>query len=102
MIEYEGHAPPEGGPGTIFRVYDGKRREIVNPPRRHSPDGFQWGYGGSGPADTAFALLREVLGFDPFPSMYQRFKFEVVANLPNDFVITTDQIREWIRKYENE
>src|SRR5947209_15039234 len=25
--------------------------------RNHSPDGFEWGYGGSGPAQSALALL---------------------------------------------
>jgi Family of unknown function (DUF6166) len=28
--------------------------------RKHSPDGFNWGYGGSGPAQLALALLREL------------------------------------------
>lgn len=28
----------------------------------HSPDGFQWGYGGSGPAQLALALLLDVIG----------------------------------------
>lgn len=30
--------------------------------RRHSPGGFEWGYGGSGPADLARSLLIDVLG----------------------------------------
>jgi hypothetical protein len=29
---------------------------------RHSPAGFEWGYGGSGPADLARALLIDALG----------------------------------------
>jgi len=29
---------------------------------RHSPTGFEWGYGGSGPADLAYAILRDYLG----------------------------------------
>jgi hypothetical protein len=29
---------------------------------RHSPTGFEWGYGGSGPADLARCLLLDVLG----------------------------------------
>lgn len=28
---------------------------------KHSPDGFEWGYGGSGPADLAYAILRDYL-----------------------------------------
>jgi len=29
---------------------------------RHSPDGFSWGYGGSGPADLARCILIDALG----------------------------------------
>jgi hypothetical protein len=32
--------------------------EIIN----HSPDGFEWGYGGSGPAQLALALCVDALG----------------------------------------
>lgn len=53
----------------------------------HSPDGFNWGYGGSGPAQLALAIaLRlngHVLG-------YQTLKWEYIAVLPQneDFEIT--------------
>jgi hypothetical protein len=33
--------------------------------RNHSPSGFEWGYGGSGPAQLALALLADCLGDDP-------------------------------------
>lgn len=29
---------------------------------RHSPDGFEWGYGGSGPAELARCILIDLLG----------------------------------------
>lgn len=32
--------------------------------RNHSPDGFEWGYSGSGPAQLALALAADVLGDD--------------------------------------
>ena len=31
----------------------------------HSPDGFEWGYGGSGPADLALAILVDFFEEDP-------------------------------------
>jgi len=48
----------------------------------HSPSGFEWGYGGSGPAQLALALLLdytedEALSLD----RYQEFKTEVVSQL---------------------
>jgi hypothetical protein len=53
----------------------------------HSPDGFNWGYGGSGPAQLALAIMLELTGK---PDGYQDFKFSVIAGLPNgeDFQIT--------------
>lgn len=49
----------------------------------HSPDGFNWGYGGSGPAQLALAILLEVYQ-DPQLALprYQKFKWEFIAGLP--------------------
>src|SRR5207302_1533158 len=33
-----------------------RKRKLRHIPS-HSPDGFEWGYGGSGPADLALAIL---------------------------------------------
>ena len=53
--------------------------------RRHSPAGFNWGYGGSGPAQTALALL---LDFTEDPDIanrfHQDFKFMIVGGFKND------------------
>src|SRR6266699_893682 len=49
----------------------------------HSPDGFEWGYGGSGPAQLALALLADHLDDNQEAlNLYQRFKWAVVAGLP--------------------
>lgn len=48
----------------------------------HSPDGFQWGYQGSGPADLARSLLWDVAGVEPPAWLYQEFKREFVAQWP--------------------
>lgn len=49
--------------------------------RNHSPDGFNWGYAGSGPAQLALAICIE-LDLDK----YQNFKFDHIATLPqSDF-----------------
>jgi len=36
----------------------------------HSPTGFEWGYGGSGPADLARSIMWDHLGKEPSPSLY--------------------------------
>src|SRR5438876_4164245 len=49
----------------------------------HSPNGFEWGYGGSGPAQLALAVLADHLADDHHArDFYQRFKWAVVAELP--------------------
>lgn len=53
----------------------------------HSPDGFNWGYLGSGPAQLALAVLLELetdrRTKDPLP-LYQSFKESLIARLPLD------------------
>jgi hypothetical protein len=50
--------------------------------RNHSPDGFNWGYGGSGPAQFALALLLLYVDQETAQRYYQRFKFAWVGSLP--------------------
>jgi hypothetical protein len=47
----------------------------------HSPDGFNWGYMGSGPAQLALAVLLEV---NDDATGYQDFKARVIAELEVD------------------
>jgi hypothetical protein len=50
--------------------------------RNHSPDGFNWGYGGSGPAQLALALLADITGDSALAEKwYQPFKWTFVARL---------------------
>ena len=50
-------------------------QRVVN----HSPDGFCWGYGGSGPSQLALAIILKLTGQ---PAGYQEFKWKVIAKLP--------------------
>lgn len=69
------------------------RHDEVN----HSPDGFQWGYRGSGPAQLAFAILAEVKNEDFAHEHYQDFKKDFVASIEGgeDFVISFGEVEEW-------
>jgi hypothetical protein len=73
--------------------------------REHSPTGFAWGYGGSGPAQLAWALLRDHgLSIRETQPLYMMFKFNVVANLPQNqgWELTSDQIEEAVQKIRNQ
>jgi hypothetical protein len=53
----------------------------------HSPDGFNWGYNGSGPAQLAMAVVLKITGdIDG----YQNFKRNIISFLPGgeDFETT--------------
>ena len=65
----------------------------------HSPSGFEWGYGGSGPAQLALALLADHLGDDELAmALHQDFKLAVVAKLSQPtWLLTSDQIEEAVQ-----
>ena len=70
--------------GDWYVTVDGQslpeRLDLAN----HSPDGFAWGYGGSGPAQLALAILADLKG-DMFAlRVYQDFKTRVIARLDRD------------------
>ena len=51
----------------------------------HSPTGFEWGYGGSGPAQLALALLADALEDDKLAIiLHQRFKWKHIATIPQE------------------
>ncbi len=78
------------GKADTREVYlNGKRLDPANSQKHHnhSPDGFNWGYGGSGPAQLALAIMLKIKGS---PDGYQEFKFKTIAAIPQgkDFEIT--------------
>jgi hypothetical protein len=73
-----------------------KSREIVN----RSPDGFAWGYYGSGPAQLALAILLEFTDQKTAIRLYQDFKKDVIAGLPGSegFKLPIAEVKAWINK----
>lgn len=68
---------------SLTVTVNGRRLDPRSDLQNHSPTGFEWGYGGSGPAQLALALLADYLGNDDRArALYQAFKFAVVAKLP--------------------
>ena len=65
----------------------------------HSPDGFMWGYGGSGPSQLALALLCFVTDDETALRLYQDLKWDFVSKLPQtDFSVTFD-IYGWLKEH---
>ena len=96
-------SPPSRTDGRLTKAYSGRRDRsggtivrIVEHGDAHalplrldlenrSPTGFEWGYGGSGPAQLALAILADALDNDRLArQLYQKFKWRVIAPLPRD------------------
>ena len=84
---------------------DGVRLDPHYGLRNHSPDGFSWGYSGSGPAQLALAILVECVGELLAQAYYQQFKATYVAKLDmgKGFLLTSDEVFVILRNlgYEN-
>lgn len=99
MKTYRGWRDADGNCHITVRE-PGKRGRGLNPRLgldNHSPTGFEWGYGGSGPAQTALALLADALGDDiRAQRLHQDFKWAVVGKLPREtpWEFTSDWIIE--------
>ena len=113
-----------------MKVYSGYRHEAGNTASRvtvivdghslsegfqyvnHSPDGFNWGYAGSGPSQLAFAIMHDYFkgqGLTPkeayekvIGGLYQEFKFDFVAHWSNQWQITEEEITNWLKEKVNE
>ena len=67
-------------------------QQIVN----HSPDGFDWGYGGSGPAQLALAIALMFCRPSTAVRLYQEFKWQFIATLPPEgFELDTAVAQAW-------
>jgi len=118
MKVYSGSRDAKGNTVVIVIETDGEARQL---PLRldlanHSPTGFEWGYGGSGPAQLALAIIADVINapeghrppefFDEGKDaecrhravkLHQDFKWRFIAPLTKDqWNITERQVREFI------
>jgi hypothetical protein len=85
-----------------FKILSPKRSLKV---RRHSPTGFNWSYGGSGPAQLALAILLDLYpdrGTQWAESIYQEFKFKVIAQLSDSWTLTSEEIDRAVQMIERE
>lgn len=120
---YTGARSSNAGAGHVAVSIEGESRSTPLPPRHdvrnHSPDGFQWGYGGSGPAQLALALCIHALACErgitfavAFPRsqelidrasrVYQDFKFAVIARIETDvWTMTSDDVLAAISAIES-
>lgn len=87
------------GSGVAFVHRDGDLYE-VGPSLKvenHSPTGFEWAYGGSGPAQLALAILLDHLDPVHAVELHQKFKWQIVAKLPKcGWKLSTFEVMAWV------
>ena len=89
--------------GCNVTVDTGDEKVYKLPPRleirNHSPTGFEWGYGGSGPAQLALAMLADCRNDEMAIAYYQKFKWDVIARVKSDvWSIEEEEIHGWFEK----
>lgn len=79
--------------GPPRELLAGPSQKVIN----HSPDGFEWGYSGSGPAQLALAILMDVYPVEIAQRFYQEFKSAFIAPADKDgFTILEEDVRQFI------
>ena len=89
-------------------VNDGEKVQRLWHVVHHSPTGFEWGYGGSGPADLALSILCNFFKQKPTKRQiyhghfkaqphYQEFKRDFVAGWGPVWSITEAEIESWLK-----
>ena len=104
---YVGERTPDGCQVAVLDTDKPDHARLLDPRydlRNHSPDGFEFGFAGSGPSQLSLALLADALGDDERAQRtYQSFKFKVVGRLTGDmFKLTEDDIRHKVAEIEAE
>jgi len=102
MKKYRG-IRDSGGACKVTVVTDGResplrlRLDI----RNHSPTGFEWGYGGSGPAQLALAILADATGDDDYAQkMYQDFKWKHTESMPYvGWTLSSSYVEHWVAQH---
>ena len=95
--------------GAQVERSDGKKLRAREDLVDHSQTGFDWGYGGSGPAQLAVAMLADTLR-DRMPNkpeadrmtmkLYQDFKRYIISGLPyNTWQLEQNAVFNWFLEH---
>ena len=110
-LEYFGRKENQTGPCEILIKVEYSNGASINEKLkhilRHSPDGFNINFGGSGPSDTALSILtdfcnRKNIDNKIVEKLYQKFKFDFIANCGTKLSINCLEIAEWFVEKEPE
>lgn len=96
MTIYEGKRTIDG----LVVTADGNRLDEHYEVKRFTKYGFEWTYEGESPQQLALAILYNHLADkDRAIRLSQSFMHDVVANLDNDWRLTSDELDGFIRQH---
>ena len=102
---FEGFAQTDPFSREVLIIDENRSVRILKPERsqtvkNHSPDGFNWGYTGSGPAQLALAILLEVINDEAKAlAHYRDFERQAIAAIKSqetNWEIEENKILEWL------
>ena len=94
MSTYEGKRTIDGLVVTV----DGKRLDEHYDVKRFTKYGFEWTYEGDSPQQLALAILVDHLGDkDRAIKLSRPFMKKIVANLDNDWTLSSDDVDVFLR-----
>ena len=101
-VVYAGQDLAKVGPSVVTRNGVPLSPEQSQRVWNHSPDGFSWGYDGSGPAQLALALLLD-RGVDEkwAARHHQDFKRVFVAGWGESWALTSSEIDAWVAEWRD-
>jgi len=96
MKTYEGKRTIDGLVVTVDGKPLGEHYEV----KRFTKFGFEWTYEGESPQQLALAILSDYLGDNERAiRLSGPFMKEIVANLDNDWTISSDQIDAFLKNH---
>ena len=102
---FEGYSQSNPFSREVLIIDENRSVRILKPERsqcvkNHSPDGFNWGYAGSGPAQLALAILLEVTNDEAKAlAHYHDFERQAIAAIKSqetNWEIEENKIIEWL------
>lgn len=93
----------ESGRGHIFVSVDedGRQYEIIERPYPGTA-GLNWGYSGSGPYNTARAILDDFLGEIPeWVGEFEKGMIATKGRAGGDFELTSAEIDDWMEAHDH-
>lgn len=89
---------PFGQPSVMIRdSVDGFETPLIQGIVHHSPDGFEWGYGGSGPSDLALNILDLILPSKEAWRLHHFFKSDFIAPMLREGgEIKLRDVHDWV------